>query len=94
MKLFSTIILLAATADARRRKNKNKKNRNEEVEESSGEGSGVAPVTAEEAVLAVDAIVDDLVAIADAAGESTKALSRRVDQLKTRKSKSHPIFVK
>ena len=92
MKLFSTIILLAATADARRRK-KNK-NRNEEVEESSGEGSGVDPVTADEAVLVVDTIVNDLIAIADAAGESTKALSRRVDQLKSRKSNYHPIFGK
>ena len=91
MKLFSTIILLAATADARRRK---KNNRNEEVEESSGEGSGVDPVTAEEAVLVVDTIVDDLVAIADAAGESTKALSRRVDELKRRKSSYLPIFGK
>ena len=91
MKLFSTIILLAATADARRR-NKNK--RNDEVEESSGEGSGVDPVTAEEAVLVVDTIIDDLVAIANAAGESTKALSRRVDELKRRKSSYLPIFGK
>ena len=45
MKLFTTIVLLAATADARRRK----KNQAEVVEESSGEGSGVASVTAEEA---------------------------------------------
>ncbi|CBY10214.1 unnamed protein product [Oikopleura dioica] len=81
MKLFSTIILLTATADARRQK-KNK-NRNDEVEETSGEGSGVAPVTAEEAVLVVDDLVNDLVAVADASGESTKALKRRVDHLKT-----------
>ena len=92
MKLYSTIILLAATADARRRK-KNK-NRNEEVEESSGEGSGVDPVTADEAVLVVDQLVDDLVAVADAAGESTKALSRRIDHLKTSKSSSQQTLIK
>ena len=86
MKLFSTIILLAATADARRRKN----NKTAEVEESSGEGSGVAPVTAEEAVDLVDVVVDDIVTSAASKGESTKALSRRVDLLKNRKSKLFP----
>ena len=84
MKLFSTIMLLAATADARRRK---KNQSTEVVEESSGEGSGVAPVTAEEAVDLVDEVVDDIVASAASKGESTKALSRRVDLLKIRKSK-------
>ena len=81
MKLFSTIILLSATADARRRKN----NKTAEVEESSGEGSGVAPVTAEEAVDLVDVVVDDIVTSAASKGESTKALSRRVELLKKRK---------
>ena len=84
MKLFSTIILLSATADARRRKN----NKTAEVEESSGEGSGVAPVTAEEAVDLVNVVVDDIVTSAASKGESTKALSRRVDLLKNRKSNS------
>lgn len=78
MKLFSTIILFAAVADARRRK----KNKTTEVEESSGEGSGVAPVTAEEAIDLVDVVVDDIVSSAASKGESTKALSRRVDLLK------------
>ena len=85
MKLFSTIILLAATADARRRKNKTT-----EVEESSGEGSGVAPVTATEAVDLVDDLVEDILTSAASKGESTKALSRRVDLLKNRKSKFFP----
>ncbi|CBY41997.1 unnamed protein product [Oikopleura dioica] len=78
MKLFSTIIFLAATADARRRK----KSKNTEVEESSGEGSGVAPVTAEEAILVVDDIVDDIVLSAESNGESTRALKRRIQLLK------------
>ena len=83
MKLFSTIFLFAAVADARRRK----KNKTTEVEESSGEGSGVAPVTAEEAIDLVDVVVDDIVSSAASKGESTKALSRRVDLLKDRKAK-------
>ena len=81
MKLFSAIVLLSATADARRRK----KNQRADSE-GSGEGSGVAPVTAEDAVVAVDDLVGDIVDAASAAGESTKALVRRIDALKSSKS--------
>ena len=87
MKLFSTILLLAATADARR----NKKNKTAEVEESSGEGSGVAPVTGEEAVTTVTDLVDGIVDAGRASGERLEALDKRLNILKDRKSKLSPL---
>ena len=80
MKLFSTILLLAATADARR----NKKNKN--AEEGSGEGSGVAPVTGEEAATVVTDLVGGIVDAGRASGERLEALDKRLNFLKDRKS--------
>ncbi|CBY14119.1 unnamed protein product [Oikopleura dioica] len=72
MKLFSTIIFFAATADARRRKN------NKNAEEGSGEGSGVAPVTGEDAATVVGDLVNGIVAAGKAIGQRSNALDKRV----------------
>ena len=82
MKLFSTIMLLAATADARRRK------KNKTAEEGSGEGSGVAPVTGEDAATVVGDLVDGIVAAGKASGQRSNALDKRVNFLRARKSKN------
>lgn len=73
MKLFSTIILLAATADARRRK------KNKTAEEGSGEGSGVAPVTGEDAATVVGVLVDGIVAAGKASGQRRDRILSNVE---------------